>query len=117
MILTDRPNGVVFMSFKRYLIVGFICLGAALAASAQQPAQSSDSPQQAPAVTAGAASDPASSAQAADTVRSRAKQFYGLIMKGDRSGAAKMVAPESLGQYDQMDLRSMSSAVVEKVTV
>jgi hypothetical protein len=105
------------MSFKRYLIVGFICLGAALVALAQQPAQATGSPEQTATVTAGTTGDAASSAQAADTLRNRAKQFYGLIMKGDRSAAAKMVAPESLGQYDQMDLRSMSSAVVEKVTV
>ena len=112
------------MSFRRYLMVGLFCLGAVLEGLAQQPAQTSASTQQEVATPAAPAASPAASAVAApsaaeatETVRQRAKQFYALLLKGDRTGAGKMVAPESMAVYDQTDLRSMQAAVVENVIV
>jgi hypothetical protein len=38
-------------------------------------------------------------------------------MKGSRTEAARLLAPDSLKSYDQMDMRSLMSVTIDKVTV
>lgn len=109
------------MNVCRSLLLASMFAGALVSSSAQQstsPASASSEPQAAASASTPAAPMSAEARkQAASVVRDRANQFYAALLKGDRTGAAKYVSPDSVQQYDAADLKTLNSARVESVTV